>query len=93
MIQSTTSSDRATRTDAASTQPGKAAPRGPGSDQLSTEKTEILRAALEAQPEVRPEVVARGRALAADSSWPTPEILTRVGEMIVSAPDLSESVN
>jgi hypothetical protein len=49
-----------------------------------------LRSALQAQPEIRPEVVARGKELASDPSYPSSAILRKVGEAILNSPDLSE---
>jgi hypothetical protein len=49
-----------------------------------------LREALARQPEIRPEVVARGLALAADSSYPPPEVLLKVASLILRSPDPSE---
>jgi hypothetical protein len=69
--------------------PPKTASRGPGSDQFSAENSAALRSALASQPEIRPDVVARGRALAADPSYPSQDILRKVGEAILKAPDLS----
>ncbi|HYC71886.1 MAG TPA: hypothetical protein VEB66_11805 [Opitutaceae bacterium] len=90
MIHSTPSPDRTPRPEAVSSSaPFVAPPRGPGADRFSPEHTTALRAALGRHPEVRPDVVERGRALAADPSWPSPEILHRVGELILSAPDLA----
>jgi len=62
----------------------------PTGDSLSTGQTENLRQALKNNPEVRPEVVARGKALAADPSYPSPEIMRRVSELIVNSEDPSE---
>jgi hypothetical protein len=95
MISSTPSSDRPVRPDALSAAAQKAPGRtaGPGADQLSLDKVQLLRAALSAQPEIRPEVVARGRALAADPSWPPPAVMQRVSEMILKAPDLTEDIS
>jgi len=45
---------------------------------------------LAAQPEIRPEVVARGKVLAADPSYPSTSILRAVGGTILNSPDLSE---
>jgi hypothetical protein len=45
---------------------------------------------MAAQPEIRPEVVARARALAADPDYPSAAIIQRIGEKILGAPDLSE---
>jgi hypothetical protein len=92
MIDSTSSSDRAARATAVSSELLQARTQraSSGSDRLSTDKAEQLRTALAAHPEVRPEMVARGRALAADSSYPSPEIIGHVAAQIVNSPDLSE---
>ena len=58
--------------------------------QLDTVEARQLSAALASQPEVRPEVVARGNALAADPSYPGPEIIAKVAGMILNSPDPSE---
>ncbi len=94
-MSSTPSSNRPLRPD--STPPilpkptGPAA--GPGHDQLSLEKIELLREALARQPAVRPEVVERGRTLAADPSWPPQDVLRKVSEIILRAPDLTEDLS
>ena len=62
-------------------------------DQFSAENTAALRVALNRTPEVRPEVVARGRALAADPSYPSAAILSKVGEAIIKSPDFSEDAS
>lgn len=90
MIHSTSSSDRTARTDAVSLVPQKPVVRGPGSDRFSTEQSSALREALAAQPEIRPEVVARGKELAADPSYPSFDILRKVGEALIKSPDLTE---
>lgn len=92
MITSTSSADRTPR-------PEQIAPvakpvvrsEAARPDRISTEQAEFLRAALERQPAVRPEVVARGRELAADPSYPSMEVLRHVAGQILAAPDLSES--
>jgi hypothetical protein len=92
MIDSTSSFDRASRTvptpedltARASLQALQAR------DRLSTDKAQQLSEALTNQPEVRPDVVARGQALAGDPNYPSPAILSRVAGMIVNSPDLSE---
>ena len=91
MISSTTSSDHAARLDSV-TAPGPATARQPVQkpDKITTESAAFLRGALAAQPEVRPDVVARARALAADPNYPSPEIMQRVARQILRAPDLSE---
>jgi hypothetical protein len=55
-----------------------------------TENATILRQALVRQPEIRPEVVARARALAADPAYPPVSILRSMAQQILAAPDLSE---
>jgi len=61
------------------------------SDQFSSESTLRLKETLNRQPEIRPEVLARARALAADPDYPSKEIMRDVARQILSAPDLSES--
>jgi hypothetical protein len=53
----------------------------------------MLKAKLSSQPEVRSEVVARGRALAADPSYPSVQIISAVARRIVQSPDPSEEQN
>jgi hypothetical protein len=91
MISSTSSSDRAARPEAvaAQTQP-PVRPYAPRPDQISTENAAFLRAELGRQPEIRPEVVERARALAADPDYPPREILQNVAQQILNSPDLSE---
>ena len=91
MITSTTSTDRTVRPEMPAVS-GKPAPRtaGPRQDQVSTGNAEFLRAELQRQPEVRPEVVARARELAADPSYPPTEVIQKVAEQILGSPDLSE---
>lgn len=90
MINSTSSSNRAARTDNVTPPPAKAILRGPGTDNFSATNSAALRTALESQPEIRPEVVERGRALAADSSYPSSEIIQSISQTILNSPDLSE---
>ena len=52
------------------------------SDKLSAEMTEKVRARLAAMPEIRPEVVERGRQLLADSNYPSPEIINSIAGLI-----------
>lgn len=91
MILSTTSTDRSARPELI---PASAAARPCNArlspDQISTESAEFLRAELERQPAIRPDVVARGRALAADPNYPPMETLRKVAAQILKSPDLSE---
>ena len=91
MINSTSSSDRTTppAVSLEAVRP-KVTVRNPVGDQFSADNSAALRVALSKQPEVRPEVVARGRALAADPNYPSAAILRSVGEALIKSPDLSE---
>jgi hypothetical protein len=91
MINSTTSTNRAVHADAISA-PGQATVKqlSPRPDQLSTASASFLRAELSRQPEIRPEVVERARALASDATYPSPAILKQVGALILNSADLSE---
>lgn len=55
---------------------------GEGSDQVSTALSSRVRESLASIPEIRPEVVARGRALAADPSYPSNDIVTEIARWI-----------
>jgi len=75
----------------------KAAASGPAakpaqsaSDQIHIDKASILRAGLQQVPEIRPEVVERARALAADPAYPADSIINKISAAIVYSPDLSE---
>ena len=39
---------------------------------------------LENKPEVRPEMIARGRALAADPDYPQPDVINKLASLIIS---------
>jgi len=92
MITSTSSADRTPRPEqlAPAAKP-VVRPETARTDRISTEQAEFLRGALERQPAIRPEVVARGRELAADRSYPSMDVMRNVAEQIIAAPDLSES--
>ena len=59
-------------------------------DQISTQSAAFLKASLSSQPEIRPEVVARAKELAADPSYPSAAVLKSVAGQILASPDLSE---
>jgi hypothetical protein len=59
-------------------------------DHLSTESAEMLKSKLSSEPEIRPDVVARGRALAADPGYPPAQIVGALARSIVQSPDPSE---
>ena len=93
MIDSTSSPDRASRANAYPVELAKrptADAAGSQRDRLSTGAAEQLQTALANQPEIRPEVVARGRALAADPNYPSMAVIRNVAATIVNSPDLSE---
>ena len=91
MITSTSPIDRSGTTPpiGLSTKPAvqTAAPR---SDQFNTSNASYLIEALIRNPEIRPQVVERARALAADPNYPPIEVVRRVAEQILNSPDLSE---
>jgi hypothetical protein len=91
MITSMSSPERAAGTDSvlATSQPANRAPvQKP--DQISTESAAVLKSALSSQPEIRPDVVARAKELAADPSYPSAAIIKNVAGQILGSPDLSE---
>jgi hypothetical protein len=70
--------------------PTAPAPRPPETDRLSAASKESLQAALQQQPEVRPEVVALGQKLAVDATYPPAEIIRQLSKMLIAMNDLSE---
>jgi hypothetical protein len=62
-------------------------------DQISTESAAFLKTALAAQSEIRPEVVERAKALAADPNYPSASIMKSVAGQILASPDLSEDAS
>jgi hypothetical protein len=94
MIQPTSPSDAAGRAKALQAlEHATPAPPTAKNDRLSTAGSDQLRAALKAQPEVRPEVVQRGRALAADPAYPSADIIKHISAKIVNSPDLAEALS
>lgn len=92
MIHSASSSSANVRPEAAlaasAPSPRKAA--NSPADQIHIDKAAALRAGLQNIPEIRPEVVERAQALAADPSYPSDDIILKVSALIVNSPDLSE---
>jgi hypothetical protein len=62
-------------------------------DQISIENAVFLRAELARQPEIRAEVVARARELAADPGYPPAEAVRKIADQILRSPDLSEDLS
>lgn len=55
-------------------------------DETSFRRIAALLSMLENKPEIRPEVLARGRALASDRGYPQPEIINELAGLIVGDP-------
>ncbi len=56
-------------------------------DQLSVGTSSKIRHALDQIPEIRPEVVERGRQLAADPGYPPREVVEKIARMITPFPE------
>jgi hypothetical protein len=63
------------------------------SDNLSSSNTDALRTALNNTPEVRPDVVARGKTLASMASYPPLEIINSLARIMISSQDPSEKAS
>jgi hypothetical protein len=57
---------------------------------VTIHRAAFLRAELVRQPEIRPEVLARGLALRDDPNYPPREVIGSVAAMILATPDLTE---
>lgn len=82
------------RTDAVAHPPANNGPATPApaekGDNLSSSQTKVLREALSSTPEVRPEVVERGRRLAVDPNYPPRELILRLAKLMAETADPSE---
>ena len=94
MINSTSKTDNILRPDTIAGRPAQTrpttAPSPTETDTIRASSQENLKAALNAQPEVRPEVLERAKQLLADGNYPPREIIRRLSEMLVKSADLSE---
>jgi hypothetical protein len=94
MIHSTSNLNGYNRTDAAALSIAKQAStpkvEAEASDRLSSANTQALREALNNTPEIRPEVVAKGKALAVDPNYPPREIIENLAKLMVESRDASE---
>jgi hypothetical protein len=91
MINSTTSTARTAHAETVITKGQPIAkPAQARTDLLSTDNAAFLRSELSRQPEIRPEVVVRARALAADPGYPSRDTLKKVAGVMLASPDLSE---
>lgn len=59
-------------------------------DRLSSASQDRLRASLEAQPEIRPEVISHAQKLVIDANYPPKEIIRQLSELLIVSADLSE---
>lgn len=93
MIQPTSHSSGYNRTDALSTSSGQKTPapkpQAANSDSLSSANTQSLREALAQTSEIRPHVVARGKSLAVDPTYPPREIIESLAKLMIDSRDLS----
>ena len=93
MINSTSKTDPYVRPEAIGGKPAPAPaspPRPPETDRLSAASQESLQAALQQQPEVRPEFVSLGQKLVVDANYPPKEIIRQISKMLIASADLSE---
>jgi hypothetical protein len=59
-------------------------------DRLTSANTDALREALNNTPEIRSDVVKRGRELAADSNYPPRVIIAQLAKLMLESNDPSE---
>jgi hypothetical protein len=94
MIQSTSNLTGYYRVESLSSQPGQKTPANihkDVSDHLSSANTDSLRTALAQTQEIRPEVVAHGKALAVDPNYPPRQLIESLAKLMVDSRDLSAS--
>jgi len=91
MINSTTSTDRTATAELVSAKGTSIArEQSHRTDLLSTENAAFLRSELVRQPEIRPEVLERAQALAADPDYPSQEAIKKLAGLLLNSPDLSD---
>ncbi|MBI5381744.1 MAG: hypothetical protein HZA31_07585 [Opitutae bacterium] len=93
MINQTSKTDSNPRLEAIGIKPPPAPPpasRPAETDRLSAPSQDVLQSALQQQPEIRPEVVERGRELSIDANYPPKEIIRQLSLMLTQSADLSE---
>ena len=93
MINSTSKTDPYVRPEAIGGKPSPASastPRSPETDRLSAASQESLQAALQQQPEIRPEFVTLGQNLVVDGNYPSKEIIRQLSKMLIASDDISE---
>lgn len=90
MINSTPPPDRTPSVLLQAQTQAKRAVKEPAADSFSPQQQAALRANIESQPAVRDDMIARGRALMADASYPNKETLRTIAGQILKAEDLSK---
>ncbi len=93
MINSTSKTDNILRPETIAARPPQNRPTAQvpaETDTIRASSQENLKEALRAQPEVRPELVERGKQLLADGNYPPREIIRRLSEMLMKSADLAE---
>lgn len=71
-------------------EPVKSLPARSTGDVFKPEQNEKLMNLLHAEPDARPDAVARARALVADPSYPSKEVLEKVAQGIIAQVGKSE---
>jgi hypothetical protein len=93
MIQSTSNITGYYRVESLSSQPGQkpsaASVQKDVGDNLSSSGTDSLRSALAQTQEIRPEIVARGKALAVDPNYPPRELIASLSKLMIESRDPS----
>jgi hypothetical protein len=91
MISSASSPDRTPRAESATGYgPATRRPFTTRPDSVTIHRAAFLRAELVRQPEIRPEVLARGLALRDDPNYPPREVMASVASTILATPDLTD---
>jgi len=94
MIQSTSNLNGYNRTDPSSHLSAKPAANAKidadNGERLSSSNTQALQEALKSSPEIRPEVVERGKLLAVDGSYPPRAIIESLSKLFVQAREPAE---
>jgi len=97
MIQSTSNLTGYYKADALASLPSQKTPAATTAssqstgDQLSSASTDGLRQALAQTNEIRPDVVAKGKALSVDLNYPPRQIIESLAKLLVDSRDLSSN--
>lgn len=62
--------------------------RGPQSDRLKADLSQGIRESLASIPEIRPEVVERGKALLADPDYPSKAVVEKIAQFVTPLPEI-----